>query len=366
VSAGSGGRPRVLVTGGAGFIGSHLVDALIERGHAVRILDCLAEQVHAGGRPPAWLNSAAELMVGDVCSTEDVSRALEGVEAVFHLAADVGVGQSMVEVDRYVRTNSLGTARLLRALIGRRGQVRKLVVPSSVSVYGEGTCRCHTCGVVHPPPRRQAQLEAGHWELQCPTCGQALEPIGTRESRPLEPASVYAMTKLDQERLCLIVGREHGIPTVALRYFNVYGPRQSLRNPYTGVCATLLEWLVAGQVPQINEDGNQSRDFVHVADVVSANLRALDTDRADFEALNIGTGHATSVRELVALLWQTAGRSVEPSTGGRFRPGDVRHSIADISRARALLGFVPRVPFSSGVRDLYTWGQAQHASPIRV
>ncbi len=356
---------NVLVTGGAGFIGSHLVDALIERGHRVRVLDRLIAQVHGaknGDAQPLHLDSDAELVRGDVCDRDVVERALDGVQVVYHQAAEVGVGQSMYEIERYVQTNDMGTAVLLEALSKKRDAVRKLVVASSMSIYGEGAYSCPACGVVHPQLRPVAQLLERRWEVECPTCGSPLAPVPTPEEKPLFPTSVYAITKQDQEQLCLVVGRAYGIPTVALRYFNVYGPRQALSNPYTGVCAIFSSRLLNDQPPLIFEDGEQTRDLTHVSDIVQANLLALETDRADYQAVNIGTGAATSVEEVSRMLAHGLGKDIEPEIVGKYREGDIRHCVADISRARDLLGYEPQVSLERGISELLDWVRQQKAA----
>ena len=351
----------ILVTGGAGFIGSHLVDALVGRGHRVRVLDALVPQVHPGGEKPAHLNPEAEFLHGDVEDEAALARALEGVEAVFHKAAEVGVGQSMYEMRRYVRANTLATSALLEQVVARRDRIRTLVVASSMSIYGEGAYACPAHGSVAPPPRPAAQLAGRRWEVECPACGSELRPVGTGEEKPLAPASVYAVTKQDQEQLCLVAGRAYGIPVVALRYFNVYGTRQALSNPYTGVCAIFSARLLHGRPPVLFEDGRQTRDFVHVGDVVRANLLALERDGADYAAVNVGTGRATSVGEVARLLAEGLGRGPEAEIVGKYREGDVRHCFADIRRARRLLGYEPRVTLEEGVPELLSWVRAQAA-----
>ncbi len=349
---------NILVTGGAGFIGSHLVDALVERGHRVRVLDALVSQVHEESRPQN-LHPEAEFIYGDVCDRAVVERALEGVDAVYHEAAEVGVGQSMYQIERYVRANDLGTSVLLEAIVERRAQIRKLVVASSMSIYGEGAYTCPTCGTAHPQLRPGAQLLARRWEVECSICGSALKPAPTPEEKPLFPTSVYAITKQDQEQFCLVVGRAYEIPTVALRYFNVYGTRQALSNPYTGVCAIFSSRLLNDQPPLIFEDGEQTRDFVHVSDIVQANLLALETDRADYQAVNVGTGRPTSINQVTRLLAEGLGKSVETEIVGKYREGDIRHCVADISRARRLLGYEPRVTLEDGIPELLGWVREQ-------
>lgn len=356
---------NVLVTGGAGFIGSHLVDALIERGYRVRVLDRLITQVHGaknGDAQPLHLHRDAELVRGDVCDRAVVERALDGVQVVYHQAAEVGVGQSMYEIERYVQTNDMGTAVLLEALSKKRDAFRKLVVASSMSIYGEGAYSCLSCGVVHPQLRPSSQLLERRWEVECPTCAAPLSPIPTPEEKPLFPTSVYAITKQDQEQLCLVVGRAYGIPTVALRYFNVYGPRQALSNPYTGVCAIFSSRLLNDQPPLIFEDGEQTRDLTHVSDIVQANLLALETDGADYQAVNVGTGAAISVRGVAQMLAKGLGKNIEPDIVARYREGDIRHCVADISRARNLLGYEPRVALKDGIEELLEWVRRQTPS----
>ena len=355
------GKANVLVTGGAGFIGSHLVDALVDRGHRVRVLDALVSQVHGDDAAPAYVNPAAEFIQADICDREAVNAALEAIDVVFHEAAEVGVGQSMYEIERYVRANDLGTAVLLEAILGRKSQIKKLVVASSMSIYGEGAYRCATCGIVAPQIRSSAQLLDRQWEVECPTCGKHLSAALTTEEKPLFPTSVYAVTKQDQEQFCLAVGRSYGIPSVALRYFNVYGTRQALSNPYTGVCAIFSARLLNKNRPMIFEDGEQSRDFVHVSDIVQANLRALETDAADYQAINVGTGVATSIRTVSRLLAQGLNLDIEPEIVGKYREGDIRHCVADISKAKSLLGYEPQVSLERGIPELLSWVRAQAA-----
>ncbi|HYK20303.1 MAG TPA: NAD-dependent epimerase/dehydratase family protein [Pyrinomonadaceae bacterium] len=352
---------NVLVTGGAGFIGSHLVDALVARGHRVRVLDALVSQVHGEGGSPAYVNPAAEFIQGDVCDRHVVQAALEGIDVVFHEAAEVGVGQSMYEIERYVRANDLGTAVLLEAILARTPQIKKLVVASSMSIYGEGAYNCANCGPVAPQLRSAQQLLERHWEVECPRCGRDLLPAPTTEEKPLFPTSVYAVTKQDQEQFCLAVGRSYGIPAVALRYFNVYGTRQALSNPYTGVCAIFSARLLNRNRPLVFEDGEQTRDFVHVSDIVQANLLALETDRADYQAINVGTGVATSIRTVSRLLAEGLDLDLEPEIVGKYREGDIRHCVADISKAKSLLGYEPKVSLERGIPELLPWVRAQAA-----
>lgn len=352
---------KILVTGGAGFIGSHLVDALVRDGHEVRVYDSLTEEVH-GGRVPEHLNGDAEFLRGDVCDAEALAGALEGIDAVFHLAAELGLGRSMYQVRRFVTGNDLGTAVLLEELIKRRDQIRKLIVASSMSLYGEGPYRCNTCEVTSFPELRSAtELSAKKWEFECAICRTQLETLPTPEDKPLNPTSVYAVGKQVQEQYSLIIGRAYKIPTVAFRYFNVYGPRQALSNPYTGACAIFSSRLLNDQPPLVYEDGNQTRDFVSVHDVVRANLLALETSRADYQVLNVGTGRATSIRFIAGVLAKGLGKEIAPTITEQFREGDIRHCIADISRARDLLGYRPGVKLEDGLAELLDWVGRQSA-----
>jgi dTDP-L-rhamnose 4-epimerase len=352
---------RVLVTGGAGFIGSHLVDALISQGHRVRVLDALVPQVHGSEAAP-YLNPDAEFIRADVNDSAAVVGALEGIEYVFHEAAEVGVGQSMYEMQRYVRANTLGTAAVLEAIVSLRPQVKKVIVASSMSIYGEGAYRCPRCGVIYPQLRPVEQLAARRWEVECPACGAvaAIEP--TAETKPLFPTSVYAITKQDQEQLVLSVCRAYKTSAVALRYFNVYGTRQALSNPYTGVCAIFSSRLLNDEAPIVFEDGQQVRDFVHVSDIVKANLLALESDDANDHAINIGTGVGTSVLEIARLIAAGLGKKIEPVIVAKYREGDIRHCVADISLARRRLGFAPQVSLQDGLPELLEWVRKQSAA----
>jgi len=350
---------RILVTGGAGFIGSHLVDALVKAGQTVRVLDVFDPQVH-GGKHPDYLNPRAEYLEGDVRDRALLLRALGRVDVVFHEAAAVGVGQSMYEIERYVSANVLGTAILLDVIVNARLPLKKLVVASSMSIYGEGQYTCQACGPVTPTLRPLEQLAARQWEMRCPRCGKATRPQPTAEAKPLIPTSVYAVSKRDQEELCLSVGRSYRIPTVALRYFNVYGERQSLSNPYTGVCAIFSSRIKNRHRPIVFEDGGQTRDFIHVRDIVQANLLVMRDARADYEVFNVGSGSAVSIAQIARLLAERYGVSVEPEITFKYRAGDIRHCYADISKLRAL-GFAPSVSFEEGLRELVEWGQGESA-----
>jgi dTDP-L-rhamnose 4-epimerase len=343
----------ILITGGAGFIGSHLADELIRQGYPVRVLDNLCEQVHGSPpSPPAYLNSKAEFIRGDICDHGAVASALKGVQAVVHMAARVGVGQSMYKMAKYMRTNTLGTAVLLETLVDR--PVKKLIVASSMSIYGEGLYRAADNSLVADAQRTLNQLRDGVWEL-LDGSGGPLMPLPTPESKHPTPTSIYALSKYDQETMCLIAGRIYSIPTVALRFFNVYGPRQALSNPHTGVLAIFASRMLNGKAPLIYEDGQQQRDFVSVHDVARACSLALDAD-LDNAILNIGSGQAYTIREVAELLSKIMGRQgVKPLITGKYRAGDIRHCYANIDCARQMIGYRPRVSLADGLSELFDW-----------
>jgi dTDP-L-rhamnose 4-epimerase len=350
---------RVLVTGGAGFIGSHLTDLLLSGGYSVRVLDSLSAQVHPNGTRPDYLSSEAELIVGDVRDKDAVTAALRDVDAVVHLAAAVGVGQSMYEIASYTDVNDVGTAVLLEVL--SKHPVARLVCASSMSIYGEGLARRPDGSTVAPTERPLAQLKRGHWEV---TDGsdETLEPLPTPESKLPSLSSVYALNKYAQERLCLIVGQAYSIPTVALRFFNVYGPRQALSNPYTGVLAIFAARLLHGRPPLVFEDGHQRRDFVHVSDVSKACLLALTSNQGAGKVFNVGSGQSRSVLSIAEDLAKAIGRSdITPHVTGKYRAGDIRHCFADIGRAQTELGFAAQTDFQDGLTELAEWLSGQVA-----
>jgi dTDP-L-rhamnose 4-epimerase len=350
---------RILITGGAGFIGSHLADLLLAEGYAVRALDSLSPQVHGpGGKRPAYLNRDVDLVIGDVRDRERVRRALKGVDEVAHLAAAVGVGQSMYEVAHYTSVNNHGTAVLLQALVER--PVQRLVVASSMSLYGEGLYR-DGAGRLVAGERTRSQLTARRWE-PVGDDGEPLSPLPTPETKAPALASIYALSKFDQERMCLIVGGAYGIATVALRFFNVYGTRQALSNPYTGVLAIFAARYLNGRPPLVNEDGLQRRDFVSVKDVAEACRLALSAEGAAGRVFNVGSGRSFTVLEVAERLAEALGREdMAPEVTQRYRVGDIRHCFADISEARRLLGYEPRVTFEDGLAELAAWLEGQIA-----
>lgn len=347
---------KVLITGGAGFIGSHLVDELVMQGHNVRVIDNLEPQVHGNEQQvPDYLNENIELIRGNICNKEDIKKALEGIDVIFHHAAAVGIGQSMYQIEKYVWTNTYGTARLLDILVNEDCDVKKLVIASSMAIYGEGSYKCDNCGVVYPKLRSLDQLKTREWGMKCPKCGKNVKPIPTDENKPLHPTSIYSMSKRDQEEMCLLIGETYGLPTVALRYFNVYGTRQSLSNPYTGVNAIFSSRILNGNSPVIFEDGNQTRDFVHVNDIVQANILAMNHSKANYETFNVGTGRRLNILELANFLIEIYGSNVTPYVSNRFRKGDIQHCYADITKIKKKLGYEPKVELKDGLIDLTNW-----------
>ena len=349
-----------LVTGGAGFIGSHLVDALVAKGYRVRVLDNLLEQAHPRGAPP-WLNPHAEFVIGDLRDHGAVDRALAGVEIVFHQGGIVGNGQSMFDIRRYMDINSVGTATLIEALLSRADRIRRFIVASSMVVYGDGAYLCPEHGQVSRVVRPEHRLRSSRWEPLCTSCGAEVAPVPTREDHTLAPTSTYGISKRDQEELSLVQGRAHGLPTIALRYLNVYGSRQALSNPYTGVAAIIAARLLNGRAPTIFEDGRQRRDFCHVSDVVEANLAAaVAPDNALYESYNIGTGQSIEVLELARMLARRLGREEVPiAPCGEFRDGDIRHCFADVSKAKRLLGWRAKVSVEQGLSELAGWAAGE-------
>lgn len=343
---------NILVTGGAGFIGSHLIEKLVAQGQRVRVLDALVAQVHGDHPAPrARLPQSVEFLHANVAGASIWIAALDGIEVVYHLAAEVGVEQSMYEIARYVNANTMGTAFLLQHLATGRTNVKKLIVASSMSIYGEGAYHCDVCGGTTPRVRDWAQLERQQWDVLCANCASEMKPIPTPESKPLQPASVYAISKRDQEELCLSIGRAYNIPTVALRFFNVYGVGQSLSNPYTGIAPIFGSRLLNHLPPLVFEDGQQSRDFVHVSDIVQALLLALEREQANYQTLSIGTGRPHTVLEVAKVLADTLQIPIAPQIVNKYRMGDIRHCFADIRNAASVLGYSPKVEFKTGMRE---------------
>lgn len=351
---------RILVTGGAGFIGSFLVDELIRRGYAVRILDSLDRQVH-GRQKPTYLNRTAQFFQGDVRSLAAWRRAVRGADIVFHLASKVGVAQSNYQVREYCDVNIGGTARLLHLVANEGYRPKKIILTSSMTSYGEGNYRCDHCGIVKPPLRDAVAHGVATWDPPCPRCGGALAAVATGEDAPLANNSIYALTKRTQEEMLLLFGKLYGVPVVSLRCFNVYGPRQSLSNPYTGVAAIFLSRLKNNQPPIVYEDGLQSRDFVSVHDVVDALIKAMGEDGANGEVFNIGSGTPTTILHLARTLATLVGNQKKPIINGQFRKNDIRHCFADTTKARRILRWRPRVALRHGLSELLAWSQGERA-----
>jgi dTDP-L-rhamnose 4-epimerase len=352
------GIRSVLVTGGAGYIGSHLVDRLVRDGYEVTVLDVLEPQVHRSGTWPSYANAAARYVRGDVRDRAVFEPLVLAADAVVHFAAAVSIGQSMYQVDRYVDVNTRGTALLLDILANAKDHhVQKMLVASSIGVYGEGAYRCAACGPVAPGIRSTAQMAARDWEQHCPSCGAHVASIPTPEDKALYRDNIYSMTKYHQEEMVLLIGKTYGIPAVAPRFFNVYGPRQSLSNPYAGVAAIWLSRLLNGKQPVVFEDGGQLRDFVSIHDVVDCLMLMLETPGADYLPVNVGSGSTVTILEIAQLLARILGSPIEPLVQQTGRTFDIRHNTADISRARETLGFTPKVTLEQGFTELVEWAK---------
>lgn len=351
---------KVLITGGAGFIGSHLAQDLIKNNYHVKVLDNLSPQVHGNiSRPPSYLHSDVEFIKGDVRNAEVVENALKDVDAVFHFAAMVGVGQSMYEVENYTSVNNCGTAVLMESLM--KHPVEKLVVASSMSIYGEGLYQNPSGKNVIAYPRNREQLREGIWELYDEN-GEELKPIATPENKKPDLSSVYALSKYDQERLCLMLGEAYDIPTTALRFFNAYGRHQALSNPYTGVLAIFASRFLNDNPPLIFEDGNQIRDFVHVKDVARACRLTMESSKANGEVINIGSGKNYTINEIAEKIQLALNKTyLQPEVSGKYRVGDIRHCFADLTKAQTVLGFKPQVEIEDGILNLAEWLETQVA-----
>src|SRR6058998_491651 len=347
-------KRRALVTGGAGLIGSHVADLLVREGWRVRILDNLEPNTHKRGRP-AWINRDAEFVQGDVRHRATIENALSGTDIVFHQAA---YGGYMPEMAKYVEVNSLGTAQMLEVIREKNFPIKKVIVASSQAVYSEGAGECPKHGLVFPPVRPVEQLRKGDWEVHCPLCGAITKSVPTPENAPVGGETVYGLTKVDQEKLVLLWGKQTGIPTVALRYSCTYGPRQSIFNPYTGVIAIFCTRLLNNLPPVLYEDGEQTRDFSFVEDIARANLLAAQTDKLDGLPVNIGSAHGTPIREIAEQLSDILKINIAPEINGEFRPGEMRHLTSDTRLAR-FAGYEPTVDLSDGIARYIDWIRAQ-------
>jgi dTDP-L-rhamnose 4-epimerase len=349
---------NVLVTGGAGFIGSHTVDLLINEGYKVRIIDNLVHQVHQG-KKPEYLNKEAEFILGDVSDGKGWKKWLEGIDTVIHLASMTGIAQSMYKPSDYCISNVDGTAQLFDCMINNkdiRANIKKIVVASSKTIYGEGAYKCSKHGLIFPELRSLEQLEKKEWDFNCPECGNKMEVANIPESEPDSVLSVYALSKYATERLALMIGQTLKIPTVAFRYFSVFGPRQSLSNPYTGVCSIFLSRIINNQQPIIFEDGNQIRDFIYVEDIARTNIMAIKKE--NFQGVyNLGSGIGQSIKNVSETINEILGKKIFPKITEEFRYGDTRNDLSDNSKIERDLGFKPKVSFKEGIYNLIEWSK---------
>ncbi len=351
---------KILVTGGAGFIGSFLVDKLVSLGHHVTIFDNLAEQVHQG-KKPKYLNKKAKFILGDVSDYATFAKALKDQDVIFHLASRVGVGQSNYEIASYTEANIGGMANLLDIVINKKLPVQKILMTASMTSYGEGDCSCNKCGIVQPSLRPEKQMEKNDWNLYCPNCQSIVTPVATKEREHFNNNGIYALTKNVQESMMMLVGKMYHIPVTSLRCFNVYGPRQSLSNPYTGVSAIFISRLKNDNQPVVYEDGLQSRDFISVHDVVDALVLAMDSDKANYEIFNMGSGIPTPIKDIARTAAKLLKKDQEPKVNGQFRINDIRHCFADISKVKKLLGWKPKVTLAEGFKELIAWSEQEEA-----
>jgi len=354
---------RVLISGGAGFIGSNLALKLSDKGYDVVILDNLSTQIHGEDPNKSYtynlVKDKFEFIKGDVTNFEDWRRALKDVDIVVHLAAETGTGQSMYEINRYVDVNIGGTAKLMEVLTNEKNQVKKVVVASSRAVYGEGKYKCSEHGIVFPLSRKDEDMSKGDFEVKCPICKRNVDMLPTDEESKLHPESVYGYTKQSQEELCMIVGRSINIPVVAFRFQNVYGPGQSLKNPYTGILSIFSTRIKNGNDLNIFEDGLESRDFVYIDDVTDAIILGMEKDKANFESFNVGSGEKTEVLTIAKVLREKYNSNVKIQVTGNYRLGDIRHNLGDLTKIRTLLGYEPKVNFSKGISNFVDWVEKQ-------
>jgi dTDP-L-rhamnose 4-epimerase len=356
-------KKNILVTGGAGFIGSHLVDELVTLGHNVTIYDCLVPENFGDAQsPPIYMSNKARFIRANILDYENLKEAVKEADVVFHLASKLGIGKSMYEIRNFIQDNTLGTSNLLNILANENHSVKKLIVASSNSIYGEGSAVCEKCGIVKPKMREKEQLDRKDWNIKCPTCGSIVKSINTTENMNPDCTSIYAHTKMHQEQLCLLVGKAYSIDTTALRFFNVLGARQALSNPYTGVCAIFATSLLCGNPPLIYEDGKQSRDFVNVKDIVQALVLAITNPNAKNEIFNVGTGIATSVLQLAEKITQSINPNIKPRIVAQARFGDIRHCIADITKIKEKLGYKPKFQLEDSLKQVIEWVKLESKS----
>jgi dTDP-L-rhamnose 4-epimerase len=353
---------KILVTGGAGFIGSFLTDRLIEAGDDVTIYDNLDPQVHIGGKPPDYLNKKAKFIKGDVLDYDSFKKVCLEAEYIVHFAAKVGVAQSQYEIKKYTDITIGGTANLLDILVNNKNKVKKVLVAASMSSYGEGVYLCkHENKTVRPPLRTEEQMATGKWEPVCPGCGHSLEPVPTPETAAQNCNSIYALTKKVQEDMFIMIGKTYNIPAVTLRFFNVYGPRQSLSNPYTGVAAIFMARIKNDKSPVIFEDGLQTRDFIYVTDVARVCTEVLENEKVNYNVYNVGSGEPLTIKSIAEKIAKVYGKNIKPEITFKFRKGDVRHCYADSSKIKKDIGFSPEVDFEDGMKKLAEWSRTATA-----
>lgn len=352
---------KILVTGGAGFIGSHIVDKFVNEGLDVVVLDNLYPQIHPEGKLPSYFNSKAAFIYGDCENPKDWEKALKDVDAVYHYAAAVGVGQSMYEVAHYVKTNSFGTSLFLDYLVNHKHHIKKVVIAASMSSYGEGAYICSEHGRVRPGLRPDSQMEKHDWEPKCPFCNKELQMTATNENDFTEANSIYAISKKNQEDMILNICSTYEIPAIAFRYFNAYGPRQSISNPYNGVAAIFISQLKNETAPVIFEDGNQTRDFVSVFDIADINYQVLTDNRGDYQFFNVGTGAPIKVKDVAEIIAQKMGKNIHPEITNNFRKKDVRHCFADMTKIKKILNWEPKIKFKDGIESVIEWSKSEKA-----
>lgn len=352
---------NILITGGAGFIGSEVAIKLVSKGYSVRVLDNLSPQIHgSNAKIPDKLLGIVEFIKGDVRSKEDWDNAVKNQDAIIHLAAETGTGQSMYEIHRYSNTNICGTAHMLDILTNQKHTIKKVIVASSRAVYGEGKYRCGKHGIVYPFERKEDDMLKGDFEVKCPFCNSNLELCATSEDSDIHPLSIYGITKQVQEEMVMVICKALRIPCVLYRYQNVYGPGQSLSNPYTGILSIFSNRIINNEEINIFEDGMETRDFVYIEDVVNATIAGLENAKADYNIFNVGSGNSTDVNTVVSVLSDVYKQKVKKKISGDFRVGDIRHNYADISKIKKLIGFVPSVPFRKGIGNFAEWVLAQN------
>lgn len=355
---------KVLISGGAGFIGSNLALKLMDRGYEVVLLDNLSQQIHGENPEESYtynlVRDKCELIVGDVTKFEDWRRALKSVDIVVHLAAETGTGQSMYEINKYVDVNIGGTAKLMEVITNETNQVKKVVVAASRAVYGEGKFQCEEHGIVYPESREDQDMSRGDFEVKCPICNQNVEMLPTDEESKLHPTSVYGHTKQSQEELCMIVGKSINLPVVAFRFQNVYGPGQSLKNPYTGILSIFSTRIKNGNDLNIFEDGLETRDFVYIEDITDSIILGIENDNANFKSFNVGSGEKIDVLTVANTLKEKYGSNVNINVSGNYRLGDIRHNLGDLTKIRTLLGYEPKVKFTEGISNFVDWVEKQN------